>query len=128
MQDLKNRQNSVEITPLDGDIALDLVDEWRIRQNEIISLAIDAYQWAVRNGIAKEQARSVLPEGNTMSRLYMAGTLRSFIHYIDVRTGNGTQAEHMDVANKVANALYPIFPLIGDFAKQLVPQSQGETE
>ena len=128
MQDLKNRQNSVEITPLDGDIALDLVDEWNHRQNEIIRLVHKHYSWAVSNGIAKEQARAILPEGNTMSRLYMAGTLRSFVHYVEVRTANGTQAEHMDVARKIAFAIAPVFPLISDFVAAQAVDSQDLTK
>jgi thymidylate synthase (FAD) len=88
---------------------------WREYQEQLISSSMNIYRWAIANGIAKEQARAVLPEGNTMSRLYMAGTLRSFIHYVEVRTTNGTQAEHMDVARKVAVAISPVFPLISNF-------------
>jgi thymidylate synthase (FAD) len=122
LQDTKNRQNSIATEDEE------LADEWARMQNKAINAARKAYDWAISNGIAKEQARAVLPEGNTMSRMYMAGTLRSFIHYIDVRTGNGTQAEHMDVANKVAISLYPIFPLVVDFNRQFGVKSQGQTE
>ena len=119
MQDLKNRQNSVETT----DETLTM--RWAAMQNEVITAAQKAYDWAISQGIAKEQARAVLPEGNTLSRLYMAGTLRSFVHFIDVRTGNGTQLEHMDVAVKVAEAIQPIFPLISDFNRQNSGEMQG---
>jgi thymidylate synthase (FAD) len=104
-QDLKNRQNSIVVTDAE------LYDKWFDSQVDLINYSLDTYQQAINKGIAKEQARSVLPEGNTMSRLYMNGTLRSWIHYIDLRTGNGTQQEHMDVAKHCANALSPIFPM-----------------
>jgi len=109
LQDLKNRQNSVET-----DDAL-LLQEWERRQTQMIVMARNTYAWAIEHGIAKEQARAILPEGCTMSRIYMAGTLRSFVHYVEVRTANGTQAEHMDVARKIALAIAPVFPLISDF-------------
>lgn len=122
LQDTKNRQNSIEA----ADEGLKL--RWMSMQNEVLITAKKAYDWAISQGIAKEQARAVLPEGNTLSRLYMAGTLRSFVHYIDVRTGNGTQLEHMDVAVKIAQAIEPIFPLISDFNRQNSDDSQGQTE
>ena len=81
----------------------------------MIKAATDAYTWAVSNGIAKEQARAVLPEGNTLSRLYVNGTLRSWIHYIELRGANGTQQEHMDIAHAVADAISEIFPLAEEF-------------
>ena len=109
LQDPANRQNSVQT----DDVKLQ--STWREYQEQLISSSMNVYRWAITNGIAKEQARAVLPEGNTMSRLYMAGTLRSFIHYVEVRTTNGTQAEHMDVARKVAVAISPVFPLISNF-------------
>jgi thymidylate synthase (FAD) len=109
LQDPANRQNSVQT----DDAKLQSI--WREYQEQLISASMNVYRWAIANGIAKEQARAVLPEGNTMSRLYMAGTLRSFIHYVEVRTTNGTQAEHMDVARKVAVAISPVFPLISNF-------------
>jgi thymidylate synthase (FAD) len=106
LQDAKNRQNSISTD--DNDLA----DLWETRQNELIDHAQETYSWAIKQGIAKEVARSVLPEGNMMSRLYMNGTIRSWIHYLEVRTGNGTQKEHIDVAQKCAIALSSIFPLI----------------
>lgn len=117
MQDKKNRQNSIPITQLDGALGLKLSDEWNTRQNEVIQLVQKHYEWAIEQGIAKEQARSILPEGCTMSRLYMAGTLRSFVHFIDVRSGNGTQAECMDIARKIAVAIVPIFPMVQEFVQ-----------
>jgi thymidylate synthase (FAD) len=99
LQDNKNRQNSIQT---DDEV---LLAEWERRQHQMIVMAKNTYEWAIMHGIAKEQARAVLPEGNTMSRLYMAGTLRSFVHYVEVRSSNGTQAEHMDLARKVAVSL-----------------------
>jgi thymidylate synthase (FAD) len=112
MQDLKNRQSSIEITPNDGDHAMELATTWIEKQNFVIAAAKDAYTWAVEHGIAKEQARAVLPEGNTMSRMYMNGTLRSWIHFIELRSANGTQKEHRAVARECANVIATIFPLI----------------
>lgn len=107
MQDKKNRQNSVETT--DSELAW----EWEDQQMQVIDAAKRAYQWAIKNGIAKEQARAVLPEGNTESRLYMAGTIRSWVHYIELRSGNGTQKEHMDVAKACAREIAKVFPMMG---------------
>ena len=109
LQDPKNRQNSIK-SDNDG-----LHIEWHKRQREVIKAATDAYTWAISNGIAKEQARAVLPEGNTLSRLYVNGTLRSWIHYIELRGANGTQQEHMDIAHAVADAISEIFPLAEEF-------------
>ena len=109
LQDPKNRQNSIK-SDNDG-----LEIEWHKRQREVIKAATDAYTWAVSNGIAKEQARAVLPEGNTVSRLYVNGTLRSWIHYIELRGANGTQQEHMDIAHAVADVIAEIFPLAEEF-------------
>jgi len=117
MQDKKNRQNSIPITPLDGDRGLEYCDEWNARQKEIIRLAKEHYDWAISSGMAKEQARAILPEGCTMSRLYMAGTLRSFVHFIEVRSAKGTQLEHVDVAQKAAKAIMPIFPMMKEFVQ-----------
>lgn len=111
LQDTTNRQNSIQT---DDDF---LRSEWILRQNKAIKFAQEQYQWAVGKGIAKEQARSVLPEGNTNSRLYMNGTLRSWIHYIELRTTPGTQLEHMEVAHECANAIEPIFPMIREFVR-----------
>ena len=105
LQDLKNRQNSI---PSDNK---QINEIWANKQQNVIDLAIETYNWAIENGIAKEQARSVLPEGNTVSRLYMNGTLRSWIHYIQLRSANGTQKEHMDIAKACAEVINKIFPM-----------------
>ena len=105
LQDPKNRQNSIDTDNSE------IVNEWTSKQNEVIEAATNAYNWAIDSGIAKEQARSVLPEGNTVSRLYMNGTLRSWIHYIELRAGNGTQKEHMEIAKACAEVIYNIFPM-----------------
>jgi|UniRef100_A0A6C0IM75 thymidylate synthase (FAD) len=112
LQDKKNRQNS--IVTEDND----LQNEWNMRQQEVVDKAKDVYTWALDNGIAKEQARAVLPEGNTMSRLYMNGTMRSWIHYIQLRSGNGTQSEHKQIAIMCAKAIEPVFPMIMEFITQ----------
>ena len=109
IQDKKNRQNSIQT----DDQALIL--NWETQQNVVSEIAAKAYQWALDNGIAKEQARSVLPEGMTVSRMYMNGTLRSWVHYIQLRSGNGTQKEHQDVAVACAEAIKEIFPMITNF-------------
>ena len=108
LQDPKNRQNSVE-TEYEK-----IINEWEKLQNSLIENAKEVYNWAIENGIAKEQARSVLPEGNTVSRIYMNGTLRSWIHYIQLREANGTQKEHMEIAKACAVEIAKIFPLIGE--------------
>jgi len=110
MQDTKNRQNSIE---LDQDSKL--AEEWQLHQEYINEASKSAYEWAIQQGIAKEQARAVLPEGITLSRLYMNGTLRSWVHYIQLRTGNGTQKEHRAVALECANAISAIFPMINEY-------------
>lgn len=109
VQDTKNRQNSFEIDDMK------LKDTWENIQDRVIETTETAYKWALDNGIAKEQARAVLPEGMTVSRLYMNGTLRSWIHYIELRSGNGTQKEHRDVALACAAAISPVFPMINEF-------------
>lgn len=106
MQDTRNRQNSIETNDTN------LQREWAQMQSQVAISARHAYEWALDNGIAKEQARAVLPEGMTRSRLYMNGTLRSWIHYISLRSANGTQREHRDVARACADAIRPIFALI----------------
>lgn len=112
LQDPKNRQNSI---PLEGILGhANLQEEWLHKQRELISLASKTYKWAVNNGIAKEQARAVLPEGLTVSRLYMNGTLRSWVHYIELRSDNGTQKEHMDIAKVCAKVISDVFPLAKD--------------
>lgn len=105
LQDNKNRQNSVETD--DSEI----IKKWNALQEEVIETSTKAYNWAIEAGIAKEQARSVLPEGNTVSRLYMNGTLRSWIHYIQLRASNGTQKEHMEIAKACAEVINIIFPM-----------------
>ena len=112
-QDTKNRQNSIELDfTKHEDRELDRL--WKEKQQNVIKASKDAYMWAVTNGIAKEQARAVLPEGNMESRLYMAGTLRSWIHYIQLRSENGTQNEHIEVAKACAEAISKIFPLTNE--------------
>ena len=108
-QDPKNRQNSIALEPTIGDALLQ--DRWRDKQLELIALAKSTYEWAVDNGIAKEQARAVLPEGNTVSKLYMNGTLRSWVHFIELRSANGTQKEHQEVAVACAEVIAKIFPI-----------------
>ena len=112
LQDTKNRQNSIK-----SDDEL-LHEHWVSQQKRVIDAASEAYTWAIENGIAKEQARTVLPEGLTKTRLYMHGTVRSWIHYIDVRTTPGTQREHMDIARACAYAINPMFPMIKDFVHE----------
>jgi len=112
LQDPKNRQNSIDAAPLP------IQDMWDMKQQEVIAKAKEVYQWAIDNGIAKEQARSVLPEGNTMSRMYVNGTLRSWIHFIELRSGNGTQREHQAIALECAKAITQIFPLAKDFISE----------
>jgi thymidylate synthase (FAD) len=108
-QDPKNRQNSVELEATLGD--QNLQEQWATKQRELIDLAKSTYEWAVNKGIAKEQARAVLPEGNTVSRLYMNGTLRSWVHFIELRSGNGTQKEHQEIAIACARVIAEIFPM-----------------
>jgi len=110
LQDTKNRQNSIELDPED-DIDKKLMSDWQIQQDKVIIAADKAYQWAIENGIAKEQARVVLPEGLTKTRLYMNGTLRSWVHYIELRSAHGTQKEHMEIAKECAKVIAEIFPL-----------------
>jgi thymidylate synthase (FAD) len=110
LQDTKNRQNSIEI--LDNENTNELKEMWEIKQTEIARLSEESYQWALSNGIAKEQARAVLPEGMTVSRMYMNGTLRSWVHYLQLRTGNGTQKEHREIALECAKEISKVFPMI----------------
>ena len=116
MQDPKNRQNSIELDehPLfkTGDR---IAEDWNMKQRDLIRRAKELYDWALDKGIAKEQARAVLPEGLTKTRLYMTGTVRSWIHYVDVRTTNGTQKEHADIARECGYEINSIFPMIKDF-------------
>jgi len=119
LQDTTNRQNSIE---LDEDNRLDteLATEWALAQERVIIEARKAYRWAIENNIAKEQARAVLPEGLTKSRMYMNGTLRSWIHYIELRAANGTQKEHMEIARAVAQVIAEIFPLSSQYVNSSV--------
>jgi len=112
LQDQKNRQNSIETED-------DYIKErWEEEQASVMLRIKQAYDWAINNGIAKEQARVVLPEGMTPSRLYMNGTLRSWVHYIQLRSANGTQKEHQEVALACAEAIKPVFPMIKEFVQQ----------
>jgi len=110
MQDLKNRQNSIELDE-DSEDSRFIVAEWNRRQQEVLDLVTEHYNWAIGCGIAKEQARSILPEGNTISRLYVQGTIRSFIHYIELRTAEGTQKEHQELAKAIATAVSTVFKI-----------------
>lgn len=117
LQDPKNRQNSIQL----GEDTLfneNLKEQWKWMQEDVIRSAMKAYNWAMEVGIAKEQARAVLPEGLTVSRLYMNGTLRSWIHFIQIRSGNGTQKEHMEVAKACAEVIANIFPMAKNFVEQ----------
>jgi thymidylate synthase (FAD) len=109
-QDTKNRQNSVDFDMTDEAQKL-LAYDWERAQRRVLYAVKKEYKWAIDNGIAKEQARAVLPEGLTVSRMYMNGTLRSWIHYIELRASNGTQKEHMDIARACARAITAIFPM-----------------
>ncbi len=111
LQDTKNRQNSVITNDQE------LIAEWNRRQQQVINLVKENYAWAIENGIAKEQARAILPEGNTVSRLYMNGTLRSWVHFIELRSGNGTQREHMEVAKACADVIAEIFPMVTEYVQ-----------
>ena len=112
LQDTKNRQNSI---PTDN---VELIHMWDDKQQELIDHAKEVYTWAIENGIAKEQARAVLPEGNTVSRLYVNGTIRSWIHFIELRSANGTQKEHMEVARAVGEAISKIYPDVTNFISE----------
>ena len=112
LQDTKNRQNSVETSDAE------LQAWWDAQQKFLINWVKTVYSDAVKRGIAKEQARSILPEGNTVSRMYVNGTLRSWVHFIEVRSGNGTQKEHMEIAREIACAIAEIFPMAGDFISE----------
>ena len=108
VQDTKNRQNSIEVTDTV------LKEEWEKKQQHVSETALQAYSWALEHNIAKEQARAVLPEGMTVSRMYMNGTLRSWVHYIKLRSANGTQKEHQEVAIACMEEIKKIFPMISD--------------
>ena len=112
LQDTKNRQNSISVDDTE------LQQQWEGYQQGVINAAKQAYNWAIENGIAKEQARAVLPEGNTVSRLYVNGTIRSWIHFIELRSANGTQKEHMELARAVAEAIAGIYPEVKNFVEE----------
>jgi thymidylate synthase (FAD) len=112
LQDTKNRQNSIETNDDD------LQQQWRRWQNNVITEARMAYNWAIENGIAKEQARAVLPEGLIESKIYMNGTLRSWVHFIELRSANGTQKEHQEVAQACAAVIAQVFPMTSDFISE----------
>ena len=116
-QDTKNRQNSIELD-LNNDADRFLAFQWENMQKNVLEQSRMAYEWAIEAGIAKEQARAVLPEGLTISRLYMNGTLRSWIHYISLRSANGTQKEHRDIALKCAEVIATVFPMAKEFTEQ----------
>ena len=117
LQDPKNRQNSI---PINGWTLKEqeLIEQWKWHQEDVLRTVTHAYEWAINNGIAKEQARAILPEGMTVSRLYMNGTLRSWVHFIELRSSNGTQKEHMLVARECANIIAEVFPLMDDFVNK----------
>lgn len=112
LQDTKNRQNSVETDDSS------LRKRWEQKQRELVDRAKETYEWAIEHGIAKEQARAVLPEGNTQSRIFMNGNLRSWVHYIQLRSANGTQREHQQIAIACAKAIEPVFPMIKEFISE----------
>ena len=116
LQDPTNRQNSIEHIA-DTPQSRNLASGWERAQTRVKLAAIEAYEWAITNGIAKEQARAVLPEGMMSSRLYMNGTLRSWIHFIELRSANGTQKEHQEVARACAEAIVAIFPMASTLAE-----------
>ena len=117
LQDPKNRQNSIPVD-WDNEQHRRINEDFRMKQLAFIRQAKELYNWAIDKGIAKEQARAVLPEGNTVSRLYVNGTLRSWIHYIELRSGNGTQLEHIELARAVAEAISKIFPLSQEYLQE----------
>jgi len=118
LQDTENRQNSIDIDELSGPEGQQLQKDWHAIQYQVIHEAKMAYRWAIENGIAKEQARAVLPEGNTVSRLYMNGTLRSWLHYIELRASNGTQKEHIEIAKACGESIAKVFPSIVEMVNQ----------
>lgn len=118
VQDLKNRQNSIPLDIQTNDDHRRLAYQWEMVQRNLVSKAMESYDWAIEKGIAKEQARAVLPEGITLSRMYMNGTLRSWVHYIQLRSANGTQKEHRQVATSCAKEIETIFPMIMEFVDE----------
>ena len=118
LQDTKNRQNSVELDVIKNDKHRFLAYQWEQMQQRVLAEAKNVYDWAVEQGIAKEQARAVLPEGLTVSRLYMNGTLRSWVHFIELRSANGTQKEHQQIAIECAKVIAEIFPMASEFVTE----------
>jgi thymidylate synthase (FAD) len=118
LQDTKNRQNSVELDIVKNDKHRFLAYQWEQMQQRVLAEAKNVYDWAIDNGIAKEQARAVLPEGLTVSRLYMNGTLRSWVHFIELRSANGTQKEHQQIAIECAKVIAEIFPMASEFISE----------
>jgi len=118
LQDTKNRQNSIDIDPVNNDEHRYLAYHWEQSQRQIIEKVKEIYTWAISKGIAKEQARAILPEGLTVSRLYMNGTLRSWIHFIQLRSANGTQKEHIMIARECAKVISKIFPMADEFVSK----------
>jgi thymidylate synthase (FAD) len=114
LQDTKNRQNSIEISPAESESVAGLINDWDAIQLTAIEAAKEAYSWAIKNGVAKEQARAILPEGLTMSRMYMKGSLRSWIHYCQVRTDISTQKEHRELALDAWSQITEAFPSLKD--------------
>jgi thymidylate synthase (FAD) len=115
LQDTKNRQNSIDLDIDNNDAHRQIAYQWEIMQKRVVEEAKNAYNWAIAKGIAKEQARAVLPEGLTLSRLYVNGTLRSWVHYIELRSANGTQLEHQEIAIECAKVISKIFPMANEF-------------
>jgi thymidylate synthase (FAD) len=118
-QDTKNRQNSIALDIENNDEDRFLAYQWERMQDNVIKVAREAYEWAIIKGIAKEQARAVLPEGLIESRIYMNGTLRSWVHYIELRSANGTQKEHMEIARACAEVISKIFPMVGEYVQPI---------
>ena len=118
LQDTKNRQNSVELDIVKNDKHRFLAYQWEQMQQRVLAEAKNVYEWAIEQGIAKEQARAVLPEGLTVSRLYMNGTLRSWVHFIELRSANGTQKEHQLIAIECARVIAEIFPMASEFISE----------
>jgi thymidylate synthase (FAD) len=115
LQDTKNRQNSIKMDIMNNDEHRQIQYQWENLQRDLIDKTQKVYEWAIQKGIAKEQARAVLPEGLTVSRLYVNGTLRSWVHYIELRSANGTQLEHQELAIECAKVISKVFPMANEF-------------
>jgi len=123
LQDIHNRQNSIEMD-FEMETNKKIIEEWKRAQQKVADMSIEVYNWAIQQGIAKEQARSVLPEGMTVSKIYMNGTLRSWIHYIQLRSGNGTQKEHREIAVECNQIISYIFPMITEITRLPSPPKE----